>query len=146
MMDWRRLAALSLVSIMLVACGGGGSGSSASGDTLTGVSGGFDPSGDPDPQNPNAVAREDVAARAVLSWSPPVQREDGSLIAAEEIASYEIYHLTDSNGAMDVISVDSDIQDYTLDLTAGSHDFAVAAVDVNGVRSQMSALQTIEVY
>ena len=140
----RRLFALVLVSAMLVACGGGG-GSNASEDSLVSQPDVTDPSSDPDPLNPDPVDPSDVAARATMSWSAPTQREDGTPLAADEIASYEIYHLNDDDGSMDVITVAGDATEYSIDLTAGSHELGVAVIDVYGSRSQMSELQPVEI-
>ena len=142
MIELRRLAALVLVSVMLVACGGGGS-SSASQDAVVSQPGTDNPSSDPDPISPDPVDPGAVAARATLTWSAPTQREDGSTLETYEIASYEIYHLVDSDGSMDIITIGGDVTEYALDLVAGNHELGVSVIDIYGVRSQMSELQTV---
>lgn len=144
MIELRRLAALALVSVMLVACGGGGS-SSASDQAVVSQPDIDDPSSDPDPVNPDPVDPDAVAARATLYWSAPTQREDGTALDTTEIARYEIYHLSDNDGSMDIITVEGDATEYAVDLVAGTHELGLAVVDVYGTRSQMSDLQTVEV-
>jgi len=139
MFDLRRIACLMLVSVMLTACGsGGGSDASAASDSIaTPVTTG-DLSSHPEVDPP-------AVARAMVSWSAPTQREDGSEFTPEEIAHYEIYHIDDATGAMDIIEVDADTSQYGVALASGSHELSVAVVDIYGVESQMSELQTVEI-
>lgn len=135
----QRLACLLLMSTLLVACGSGG-GSSASDQIVGTPSGVDDPSSDPDAEIP-----ANIAAHATLMWSAPSQREDGTALDPGDIASYEIYHIEDTSGDMDVIEVAGDTSEYNIGLAAGSHQLAVAVVDIYGTKSQMSELQTVEI-
>jgi ABC-type glycerol-3-phosphate transport system substrate-binding protein len=138
MSNLRHIASLLLISAMLTACGGGGS-SAAQSDQITTPTVIDDPSSNPEVDPPATVAH------ATVAWSAPTLREDGSAFTQEEIAHYEVYHIEDASGAMDVIEVDADATEYRLALAAGSHELGVAVVDVNGATSQMSELQTIEI-
>lgn len=135
-----QIVSLLLLTAMLAACGGGGGASAArssDGSTPPVID---DPSANPDVDPP-----ANVVAHATVAWTAPVQREDGSALASEEIAGYEVYHIESDSGDMDIIEVGGDVTEYSVPLAAGSHELAVAVVDVNGVRSQMSDMQTIEV-
>jgi hypothetical protein len=136
----RQIASLLLLSAMLTACGGGG-GSSASAQSGDGSIPPVvdDPSSDPDIDPPDTVAH------ATVSWTAPIQREDGSELPQDEIAGYQVYHIEGSSGEMEVIDVEGDITEYRVALAAGSHELAVAVIDIYGYASQMSDLQTIEV-
>jgi len=140
MSNLRHIASLLLVSAMLTACGSGGGGSSASAqpDQIVTTPGVNDPSSNPDVDSPSG-------SRATLSWSAPTVREDGSAFAENEIAGYEVYHIEDANGEMDIIEVGANSTEYSISLAAGSHELGVAVVDINGVKSQMSELQTVEI-
>lgn len=135
MSNLRQIASLLLVSALLTACGGGGGSSSdSSGSNNT------PPSIDDPSSNP-----EVPVARASFSWSAPTQRQDGSELDQDDIAGYELYHMEDDSGNMDIIEVDGDVTEYELDLAAGSHEFGIAVVDVHGIRSPISDMQSIEV-
>lgn len=132
----RHIASLMLISALLTACGGGGSSASAQPEATPPII--DDPSSDPTIDPPGTVAH------AQVYWSAPTAREDGSALMPEEIAGYEVYHL-DASGEMDIIEVDSGATEYELPLVAGTHELSIAAVDVYGVKSRLSDLQTIEV-
>ena len=121
-----------VMSAVLVACGGGSSSASAP-----------SPVAPPSINDPNSHPEAPAAARATLVWTAPTQREDGTEFIADEIAWYEVYHIEDHSGAMDVIEIASNVDSYEIDLAAGSHELGVAVVDVHGVKSQMSELQTV---
>ena len=72
-------------------------------------------------------------------------REDGSTFLPEEIAGYEVYHIEGSSGEMEIIEVDADVTEYQLPLASGTHELGIAVVDVDGVKSHMSELQTVEI-
>jgi len=146
MIHLRRIACLMLVSAMLTACGsGGGSGAEAASDQIaTPVTGDLSSNPDVNSSNPHANPSAKVA-QAVVSWSAPTQREDGSEFTPEEIARYEIYHIDDTSGDMDIIEVAADSNEYRVALASGSHELSVAVVDIHGVESRMSEPQTVEV-
>lgn len=123
------LASLLLLSALLTACGSGGSSASAQ----------------PEQTPPVVEDPPGTVAHAMVYWSAPTLREDGSALAPEEIAGYEVYHLDGDSGEMDIVEVDSEDTEHRLPLTAGTHEVGIAAVDVYGVKSHLSDLQTIEV-
>jgi hypothetical protein len=131
-----QIASLFLLSALLCACGGGG-GSSAYSDPAS-------PSKPPTADNPSSSPQVPVA-RASLSWYAPSQREDGTALSDDEIAGYELYHIVEDSGDMNIIEVDGNITQYQISLTAGTHEFGIAVVDVNGIRSPISEMQSISV-
>lgn len=130
------LASLLLLSAMLTACGGGGGSSSASVQPETTPPAVSDPSSDP------AV---DLPGRVAVAWSAPTQREDGSTLPASDIAGYEVYHLETASGEMDIIEVEGNVTEYQLPLAAGTHELGLSVVDVNGVRSALTEMQTVQI-
>lgn len=135
-----QIVSLLLLTATLAACGSsGGSSAARSSD------GSIPPVIDDPSANPDVDPPANVIAHATVAWTAPAQREDGSALASEEIAGYEVYHIESDSGDMDIIEVDGDVTEYSVPLAAGSHELAVAVVDVHGVRSQMSDMQTIEV-
>lgn len=129
------IATLLLISAMLTACSGGGS-SNASAQPQENPPVIDNPSADPDIVPVGTVA---------LAWSAPTQREDGSALSADQIAGYEVYHVEGDSGEMDIITVEGDVTQYQMSLAAGTHELGIAVVDVYGVKSQMSELQSVEI-
>ena len=74
----------------------------------------------------------------------PTTREDGSPLAASELAGYEIYVLTESNGQTKIISVSDPLStSYTLsDLPPDVYNFSMVALDSNGKASKLSVVVT----
>jgi hypothetical protein len=132
-----QILSLLLFSAALTACGSGGGSSTARSGDSSNPPVIDDPSSNPDPSV--------VVAHATVAWTAPVQREDGSVLPSDEIAGYEVYHIESDSGEMDIIEVNGDVTEYSVPLASGAHELAVAVVDVHGVRSQMSDMQTIEV-
>jgi len=83
-----------------------------------------------------------TSGAAVLSWSIPTTRADGSPLTMAEIAGYEIYVLSESTGQSSVIAVSSGATStYTVSgLAAGTYYFSMAAKDTAG---NLSALSTV---
>ncbi|MBU6951503.1 immunoglobulin domain-containing protein [Hahella sp. HN01] len=80
-----------------------------------------------------------VDRTALLSWTPPATREDGSVLAASEIQLYRIYHLSEDGSVETVYEASPDEISFSFDnLPVGTHYFAVSAVDVNGLESDTS--------
>ncbi|ABC27829.1 Type II secretory pathway, ATPase PulE/Tfp pilus assembly pathway, ATPase PilB [Hahella chejuensis KCTC 2396] len=83
---------------------------------------------------------------ALLSWTPPATREDGSVLAASEIQLYRIYHLSEDGSVETVYEAAPDEISFSFDnLPVGTHYFAVSAVDVNGLESDTSDIVTKKV-
>lgn len=85
-----------------------------------------------------------------LAWNLPTQREDGSVLATQDIAGYEVYMtMIDSNNVAtdQVLSVDGAAQTSLLlpDLSTGQYHLAISAVDSNGLKSQLSDVVTYTV-
>jgi ABC-type glycerol-3-phosphate transport system substrate-binding protein len=144
MNNFRHIACLMLVSALLTACGGGGgSSASAAPDQIVIPAAVDNPSSDPGV--PGVVDTPGKTAHATVTWSAPTVREDGRAFTQEEIAHYEVYHIEEASGDMDIIQVKADATEYNVALASGTHELGVAVVDVNGVKSQMSDLQTVEI-
>ena len=81
-----------------------------------------------------------AANSAVLSWSIPTTRADGSPIAVSEIAGYEIYVLAEGTGVSSVITVTGGTTTtYTvMGLSPDTYDFSMAAKDTAGNLSALS--------
>lgn len=78
-----------------------------------------------------------------LAWTLPTQREDGSTLASQDIAGYEVYMtMIDGNNVTtdQVLSVSDASQTSLLlaDLTTGQYHLAISAIDTNGLKSQLS--------
>jgi hypothetical protein len=78
----------------------------------------------------------------VLSWSIPIQRENGALLSPSDLAGYQIYYTVEETGESIMIEIDDiTVDHYTFkDLPPGTYYFAVTAVDVRGVVSELSEL------
>lgn len=73
---------------------------------------------------------------AVLTWSPPTQKEDGTAV---ELAGYRVYWGKASGNYTDFEEVGTDVVTHVVDdLTSGTWYFAVTAVDPNGIESNFS--------
>ncbi|CBL44771.1 hypothetical protein HDN1F_11880 [gamma proteobacterium HdN1] len=77
---------------------------------------------------------------ANLAWTAPTSRDDGSALAKEDIASYNIYFGTSATGSLSKIaSLSAADLSYTVsNLSAGTYYFAATAVDRNGLESKLS--------
>lgn len=80
-----------------------------------------------------------------VNWTVPVAREDGSVLSANEIATYEIYVIGEFSGVDQTVVVsDPAATDYQLDdLADDTYYFSISAIDVNGLLSQPSDLVTV---
>jgi hypothetical protein len=81
---------------------------------------------------------------AVLSWSKPVQREDGEALAESDIASYDITY-TDADGTLQSAEVAGDSTTWNIVLGEGNYDFAISVTDVYGLESALSATITCNI-
>lgn len=77
---------------------------------------------------------------AVLSWTIPTTRADGTALSPGELAGYEIYVLTESTGQSQVIALDEPLAStYTVSgLATDVYYFSIAARDSSGQLSAMS--------
>jgi len=87
-----------------------------------------------------AAEQEAAAQETVLSWSIPTTRQNGELLSPSELAAYEIYITADQSGGEQVIVVNDPMQtSYTIvGLAPDTYHFAISAVDVDGLRSELS--------
>lgn len=86
---------------------------------------------------------ETVAAtgRALITWSQPTTRADGSPLAANEISGYELYYASSANGSLEPLtSLNANESSIEVDeLEAGTHYFAMSTKDTNGLESSLSS-------
>jgi hypothetical protein len=89
-----------------------------------------------------AAEQEAAAQETVLSWSIPTTRQNGELLSPSELAAYEIYITADQSGGEQVIVVNDPMQtSYTIvGLAPDTYHFAISAVDVDGLRSELSVV------
>ncbi|MCE0759261.1 fibronectin type III domain-containing protein [Marinobacter sp. G11] len=130
-----------LFGVLLAGCGGGGSGDEV-GDSQAG--GSSVPSG-----QESAVGSESVSERkAVLSWTAPRSREDGSGLSLSELESYVIRYGQDKDNLTEQVVVpDAAAEDsqsypsYTITgLKPGTWYFTVQAQDQAGLLSAPSEM------
>lgn len=79
-----------------------------------------------------------VTGNAMISWSPPTERTDGS--ALSDLAGYRIYYGTQSGNYTKSVTVNTaGVTSYTIEgLTPGTYYFAVTAFDSGGSESAQS--------
>ena len=93
----------------------------------------------PPSSEPPPAAPAPASGIATLSWAPPTLYTNGSVLPSSEIEVYRIYHGTSAAALTSMAEVDSRTTSFTaLELTAGTHFFAVTAVTVNGTESGYS--------
>jgi hypothetical protein len=82
-----------------------------------------------------------------LSWSPPMERENGSLLSPSELAGYQIYYTLEETGESIMIEIDdTGATEYEFrDLAPGTYYFAITAVDAKGEISELSDMVTVQV-
>jgi hypothetical protein len=88
-----------------------------------------------------------ISQNIQLAWQQPTAREDGATLTAADIASYEIYYTSiaaDNSSTDNVITVNNGAttQFVLQNVPTGEYFFAVAAVDSNGLKSNMSDIVT----
>lgn len=142
-----RFAAVLLVACSITACGGGGGG--GGGDSGSAASGSG--SSAPTPVSPTLPASESTTTTPTtptatahtlqLSWSVPATREDGSALAKSDLAGYQIYYYQDGSSAdgetVSVAGGSSTSAQIAIN-GSGTYYFAIAALDQNGLLSQLS--------
>ncbi len=133
----RLAVAVAGLSLLLTACGGGGTSTSLVDDlgtvdtgttgTKTGTTG------------TTTVAAQQVGT-ASLSWRAPAERVDGETLPLTEIAGYRIYYGSRSGQYDFQVQID-DAYTSSLtidDLPVGTYYFVMTTVDVNGLESGYS--------
>jgi hypothetical protein len=85
-----------------------------------------------------------------LSWTIPTTRQNGKALALSELKGYEVYYATDNNASTandTVVTVSGgSINTSTISkLPAGTYYFSISAIDVNGVKSPLSAMVSTKV-
>jgi hypothetical protein len=150
--------ALLFSMTILAACGGGGGGGGG-GETASPSSGASTP-----PAQQPADSRGDQVAKpakpadnksseieshtVTLSWTAPSTREDNSPLPLSEIEGYEIFYFQDGStpeeGSSQRVSGGSTTRTTVTVPTAGTYFFAVAAVDRNGLVSDLSNYVTVD--
>lgn len=102
----------------------------------------------PEPEVP-VTEPEPVVKSTVLqlSWQIPTTRENGSPLTMAEIDGYEIYYTSDALNKEGVIVISSgDTSQHSLEITdADTYHFAIAAIDITGLKSQNSDFVSVTV-
>ncbi len=94
------------------------------------------------------LAAEEAASLGTITlrWTIPSTRQDGTLLSASELAKYELYITTESDGASQSVVIDDPMQT-TQTLTGLQPDvyhLAMSAVDVNGLYSDLTNVVSID--
>lgn len=91
-------------------------------------------------QSVELAVTQEVQGEALLSWSTPTTRENGTPLAPGEIGGFEIYVLSESTGESAVIVIDDPLAvTHTVDgLTPDTYYFSISAFDSAGHYSQLS--------
>lgn len=95
----------------------------------------------------SAFAQEVPRDAARVSWSPPVERVDGTPLPAEELAGYELHWGTSAGSLTETLFVTADVTQHMITgLADGTWYFAVKAVDTSDLTSAFSTVvsKTIE--
>lgn len=95
----------------------------------------------------SAFGQEIPRDAARVSWSPPVERVDGTPLPVEELAGYELHWGTSAGSLTETLFVTSDVTQHMITgLSDGTWYFAVKAVDTNNLTSDFSTVvsKTIE--
>ncbi len=90
----------------------------------------------------SATAQLDVNVtyNVSLTWAAPKTRADGSALTTSDIKAYEVYYSDSATGEMTkVAEIPSTESSYSFsDVEAGTHYFALATIDSNDNRSELS--------
>lgn len=84
---------------------------------------------------------------ALLSWSRPTTRENGTALAAGEISGYRVYWSNTSTGSMSMLSspAASATSYRATELTSGVHYFSISVLDANGLESDLSTRRSVTI-
>lgn len=131
--NFKKFISLLFISVLLSACGGGGS-------SITDGSGsGNPPIGGGNP--PDAPGTRDVG----LSWVAPSTRTDGTPISLSDIGGYKLYVGTSSGSYDPAIDV-GNTTTYTLgSKSPGTYYLAISAYDTNTQESSLSNEMSITI-
>lgn len=82
-----------------------------------------------------------------LSWSIPINRQDGTLLSPSELAGYKIYITTESTDESIIIAINDPAQTtYTVpDLSPDVYHMAMSSVDNGGLHSELSAVVSVTI-
>ena len=120
----KSLATLCLV-ILLSACGGVDEATSSAGGNSTSSVGGSSTS--------------KILGSVTLSWTPPVQRADGSALPMAEIGGYRIYYGKSLGNYPNSIDIpDRTVQEFIVTLPEGTYFFVMTTYDTNGAEGSFS--------
>lgn len=88
-----------------------------------------------------------AASNVKLSWSVPTTRENGQALPTSQLTGYEVYYTTDDPAVTGTVKVSGGTtSSYTVqNLAAGNYHFAIAAVDVTGLKSKLSTIVDVKV-
>jgi hypothetical protein len=116
---------------MLIAGCGGGSSTATSTSTVPATSGTTATTAAPPVANP-------ALGQAVLSWNPPLQNTDGSMLT--DLTGFNIYYGKDPNNPTYMLQLDwnQTVRHVIYDLDPGTWYFTVRAYNSAGVESDYS--------
>jgi len=125
-----------LITLLLSACN---TGEAYNGNTGAGVG----VTQETTPQGVTPTPQEDTQVVA-LSWTAPVEREDGTPISMSEIAGYRVYYgTTEGNYPNELDIADSYNMQATLsNLVSGTYYIVVTVYDMDGRESAYSQVVT----
>lgn len=101
------------------------------------------PAPSPEPTPDPAPTPDPVVMNVVLNWNPPLQREDGAELSETDIDSYEVHFYNETTGEIEEYTVSGSKHQWNTILPEGEYSFAVSAVDIYGLKSDLSELQGI---
>ncbi len=99
----------------------------------------------------SSTATVSVAANASssarISWAAPTTRANGTTLGANEISGYELFYSETAGGTMtQLMSLSaSELSVVVSELGSGTHYFALATVDSNGVSSARSSTFSVTI-
>ena len=84
---------------------------------------------------------------AVISWAAPSTRADGSTLSSTDISGYDLYYSADSAASLAKLTSlsASELSIVVNDLAMGTHYFALATKDSNGLQSALSATISVTI-
>lgn len=121
-------------TMLLSACGGGSDGSSAA--TTTGTS--STASGNTSTATAPAVTQTATANSVAISWTPPTQNVDGSVLS--DLDAYKIYYGTSPDNLSDSIRVEANVTSYMMSglISGTTYYFAITSLNTVGTESDLS--------
>ena len=137
-----------LITLTLSACnsGGGNNGNTGAGVTKETTPQGVTPTPQEVTPTPQEVtpAPQGVTQDVVLSWTAPVEREDGTPISMSEIAGYRVYYGTSEGNYPNKLDIaDSYNMQATLsNLASGTYYIVLTSYDMDGRESSFSEVVT----